>query len=318
MTVLHLTEEHVSQLVDAQDAFDAVQTAFLRLAEGRADNVPRRRAKGAGIVLHTLSASAEYLQLVGWKAYTTTASGARFHVGLYEQQTGRLVALIEADQLGRLRTAAASAVAAAHLTTAEADAVGLFGTGGQAETQLQALARLRPLRRACVYGRDPERRRAFCERMERDLKIEVRPVETPREAVEDLPIVVTATTSRSPVFEGAWLADNAFVAAMGANALNRAEIDAESVKRASLIVCDSVEACRIEAGDLHAAEQAGAFAWSEAHDLAQVVAHGPPAKRKPSGPTIFKSVGLAIEDVALAAVVLERAKAQRIGLELPI
>jgi ornithine cyclodeaminase/alanine dehydrogenase-like protein (mu-crystallin family) len=308
MDTLFLTEADVDRLLDMRQAIDVVEEAFRRLASGEAMNVPRVRAKAPSVVLHTMSAAAPYLGLVGWKAYTTTQTSARFHLGLYDQKSGEMVALIEAGRLGQLRTGATTAVAAQWLAAPEAAEMGLFGTGHQAQTQLAALAAVRPIKRAFVYSRREENREVFAEHMSTELQIEVVPVDRPQEAVEDLPIVVTATNSREPVFDGNWVAEGALVCAIGSNWLTRAEIDATVIRRADVIVCDSVEACQHEAGDFVDAIEKGIFHWSRAVDLADLVA-GRAAGYRHGSVSLFKSVGLAIEDVSLGGRLLELARA---------
>lgn len=317
MPALYLTEADVTRLLDIRTAIDAVEEAFGKLAAGEAANVPRQRAQAPGIVLHSMSAAAPYLGLVGWKCYTTTRHGARFLVGLYDSQSGELVALVEADRLGQLRTGAATAVAAEWMAPPEAAEAGLFGAGHQAETQLAAIATVRPIKEVFVYCRKETQRFAFAERMSARLSIEVTPVDRPQEAAEDLPIVVTATNSHLPVFDGSCLAEGAFVAAVGANWLKRAEIDANVIRRADNIVCDNIEACRHEAGDFTDALEKGVFDWSRAVELADVVAGRAVGRSKPESITLFKSVGLAIEDVALGAKLLAAARQQGVGRELP-
>jgi alanine dehydrogenase len=318
MGTLFLTEDESRRLLTMRLAIDVVQEAFTRLATGEAVNVPRERAISPGIVLHTMSAAAPYLGLAGWKCYSTTREAARFHLGLYDAASGQLVALIEADYLGQLRTGAATGVAASWMAAPEASEVGLFGTGKQARTQLAAVAAVRPLKRAFVYGRDAARRESFAREMSAELSIEVLPVDRPQEGAEDLPIVITATSSRQPVFDGAWLAEGAVVCAVGSNWLNRAEIDATVIRRADNIVCDSVEACRREAGDFVDAIQKGDFDWSRAVDLCDVVAGRASARNNRESIGLFKSVGLAIEDVALGHKLLELAREAGVGIELPL
>jgi ornithine cyclodeaminase/alanine dehydrogenase-like protein (mu-crystallin family) len=317
MAAIFLSEADVEQLIDMPTALDAVEEAFRRLATGEAINVPRQRAVSRGLVLHTMSAAAPYLGFAGWKTYTTTKQGARFHLGLYDHATGTLVAMIEADYLGRLRTGAATGVAAEWLAPSHATEVGIFGGGRQASTQLVALAQVRPLKHAYVYCRDEQRRDDFADSMSAQLGFEVVPVDRPQEAVADLPIVVTATTSQEPVFDGGDLAEGALVCAVGSNWLSRAEIDATTVRRADNIVCDSVEACRLEAGDFVDAAEKGSFNWQRVVGLADVVTGRATGRNSSDSVVLFKSVGLAIEDIALAAVLFERAKARGMGRELP-
>lgn len=310
MTCLYLTEAEVDQLLEMPAAIEAMRQAFLALAEGRADNVPRRRARAPGIVLHSMSAAAEYLGLVGWKQYTTTRSGAQFLVGLHEQASGELRALIAADRLGQVRTGAVTGLAVRFLAAEDTDRMGLFGSGWQAQSQLEAVVAARPIRRAVVYSRRPEPLREFTERMAERLGIDVVPADRPRQAVEGMPVVVTATTSHEPVFEGDWLEDGAVVCAVGSNWLQKAEIDTATVRRAKRVVCDSVACCQLEAGDFTPSLEAGEFDWSQAVELQQVVAGEIPAT---SGIQLFKSVGMALEDVALGHLLLERARERHVG-----
>ncbi len=317
MAALYLTEADVTRLLNVELAIEVCAEAFRRLAAGEAENVPRSRAQAPGIILHSMSAAAGYLGLVGWKNYTTTRKRALFHLGLYDT-TGALVALIEADRLGQLRTGAATGVAAGAMALPEATEVGLFGAGWQAQTQLEAIARVRAIKMAYVYSRNEQKRNDFASRMSAQLGIEVRAVDRPQEATEDLPIVVTATTSREPVFDGTWLAEGTLVCAVGSNWLTKAEIDSNVIRRADNIVCDSVKACQNEAGDFVDALEKGVFDWSRAVDLADVVTGRATARNTRESIALFKSVGLAIEDVALGGKVLELARAQGVGRELAI
>ena len=314
MTVLHLSEADVERLLDMPTTIDVVEEAFRQLAAGNAHNVPRQRAHAKGIVLHSMSAAADYLGLVGWKQYPTTSSGAKFHVGLYEQATGSLVALIEADRLGQMRTGAVTGIAAKALATSDASQVGVFGSGWQAESQLQAIVATCPITRALVYSRDPGRRQAFAEKMTRVLGIEVIAVEEPRRAVQSVPIVITATTSRVPVFDGNWLNPGTLVCAIGSNWKQKAEVDVTTVRRAAAIVCDSVECCQHEAGDFNDAIEAGEFSWVTAHNLYDILADNTSVRKSPDEVFLFKSVGMAIEDVAVGGQLVQAGTARECWL----
>jgi ornithine cyclodeaminase/alanine dehydrogenase len=318
MAALYLTERDIRELLDMRTAIEVLEETFRQLADKKATNVPRVRAKASGIVLHSMSAAAEYLGLVGWKCYTTTHAGARFHVGLYDAASGELVALVEADRLGQLRTGATTGVAVEWMADMSATEMGLFGAGYQAETQLEAVAHVRQLRTAFVYSRNPARRNDFATRMSGRLGIEVIPVDRPQEAAEELPVVVTATTSVEPVFNGNDLAEGALVCAVGSNWPQKSEIDADVIRRADNIVCDSVEACRLEAGDFRDALERGIFSWSKAVELADVVSGRAVGRSNRDSVALFKSVGLAIEDVALGGKALDLARASGMGVELPL
>lgn len=317
MDVLYLTEADVEQLADMRTAIEVCEEAFRRLAAGEADNVPRTRAIAPGIVLHSMSAAAAYLNTAGVKTYTTTRQGARFRLDLYDGG-GALVAMIEADRLGQLRTGATTGVAVQAMADPAATEVGLFGSGWQAQSQLAAVASVRAIKVAYVYSRNEQRRHDFAEKMSQRLQIDVRPVDRPQDAAEELPIVITATHSREPVFDGSWLAEGSLVCAIGSNWLNRAEIDCTVMRRADNIVCDSVRACRNEAGDFVEALEKGIFDWSRAVELADVVTGRATGRNTRDSITLFKSVGLALEDVALGAKLLVQARARKLGRALSL
>jgi alanine dehydrogenase len=317
MPALYFTEDDVSELLDMEIAIDVIEETFRQLADGAAANVPRARARASGIVLHTMSAAAEYLGMVGWKSYTTTKDAARFHVGLYSAATGELLALIEANGLGQLRTGAASGVATEYMARPDAKVVGLFGAGAQARTQLKAVCSVRKIELVEVYSRHEERCREFCALMSEWCNTRVVPSRNPDGVAAEKDIVICATSARTPVFEGKVLDDGTHLNVVGSNFLNKAEIDVTTVHRADTIVCDSIEQCKIEAGDFVLALEEGAVDWSHMHDLADVVSDRETGRKTPESITLFKSVGLAIEDVALAAKLFELATKEGMGRPLP-
>lgn len=317
MPAIYLREDDVRELLDVETAVEVVEAAFRGLAEEKAANIPRSRVRAPGIALHVMSAAAEYLGYVGWKVYTTTRSNARFHVGLSAVDSGELVALIEADFLGQLRTGAASGVATEYMARPDAKTVGVFGTGKQARTQLKAVTTVRRIERAEVYSRKAERRERFAREMSEYCGTQVVPVHSPDEAAGEKDIVICATTSEVPVFEGRVLDGGTHLNVVGSNYLTKTEIDVDTVRRADVIVCDSIEACQKEAGDFVAALEAGVTDWPLMHELADVVAGRQTGRALPEQITLFKSVGLAIEDVALGVKLLERAREEKIGEPLP-
>jgi alanine dehydrogenase len=294
------SEEQVTRLLHLPDVIQQVEASFLALRRGEAENMPRFRARGSGIVLHVMSATAGYLGVVGTKQYTTVRQGAQFHVSLYDQQTGKLLAIFEANRLGQQRTGAATAVAASYLTPPDVDRLGLLGAGWQAEGQLEALTSVRPIREVRVYSRSPDRRDEFANRMTERLGISVQPVSSPEQAARQMPLVITATSSRTPVLQAEWLDPDAFVAAVGSNWPQHAEVEAKVLRQAKQVVCDSVACCRVEAGDLLLAEASGDFSWDRAEELSEVVGQGKRKVSETGGLRFFKSVGMALEDIAVA------------------
>jgi ornithine cyclodeaminase/alanine dehydrogenase len=257
-------------------------------------------------------------RVMGLKAYATVRGSAKFVVLLFSAETASLLAVIEADRLGQMRTGAASGVATRHLARPDADRVGCYGTGWQARSQLEAVCAVRKVREVRVYGRDPERRARFAEEMAAGLGVSVTAVERPEAAARDASILVTITSSKTPVLEGRWIAPGTHVNAAGSNALQRAEVDVEAVRRAGLIVTDSIEQARLECGDLVAPLEQGVIRWEDVRELGEIVAGKRPGRRSPEEITLFESQGVAMEDVAVAARLVARARERQAGREIPI
>ncbi|MFN0198900.1 MAG: ornithine cyclodeaminase family protein [Planctomycetaceae bacterium] len=318
MSALFLTEQDVRELIDMPAAIDLVETAFKQLAAQRASNSPRQRVTQPGIMLHTMSASSTDWGVVGWKSYTTSADGARFHVAIYDSASGKLQGIIEADYLGRLRTGAASGVATEYMSRPDSRLVGIFGAGKQAETQLEAVCAVRKIEHVEVHSRNPERREEFADRMSAKLKVIVEPVSSPYQTADAKDIVICATSSKSPLFDGNDLDEGTHLNVVGSNFWQKAEIDVNTVRRSDVIVCDNKEQCRIEAGDFRQALEEGVTDWQLMHELAEIVAERKVGRATAEQITLFKSVGLAIEDIALGQEILKRAREQNRGVELPL
>lgn len=316
MSVLYLTEAEVGQVVTIDLALDAVTTAFRKLALDEASNVPRQRCQTDQVLLHVLPAAAKTLGVIGFKAYATTKTGTRFHVTLYDGKTGAMIALIEADLLGQFRTGAASGVATKKLARTDAATVGCFGAGKQARTQLLAVCKVRPIKKVHVYSRDPESRKVFAERLSRETGVEVLPVETPEQAARGLDIVITATTAREPVLSGEWLSAGQHLNLIGSNFLAKAEADVEVFRKATVVAVDSKDQAKLEAGDFVAALNSGVLHWDDIHDLAPLIIGRYPGRESSQDVTLFKSLGLGIEDIALAARLVDVARQQGLGREI--
>jgi alanine dehydrogenase len=315
---LLLRESDVAHLLRMDDVLAAVEAGFRSMGEGRAVNRPRSRASISSRTLHVMHAAVPDIGAMGVKTYATAPRGTRFLALLYRMEDGELLAIIEADRLGQMRTGAASGVATRYLARPEAGTVGLIGAGWQARSQIQAIARVRPVALVKVYSRSEQRREAFAEEMAAELGAEVVAVPNAREAVEDTDIVVTATTSREPVLSGAWLRPGTHVNAIGSNAASRQEIDAEAVRRSHLIAVDDLDQARIECGDLVALERAGEPIWDRVVELGAVVAGRAPGRQRPQDITLFESQGIAMEDVVTMDLLYRRALAAGAGQEIAL
>ena len=313
MSILLLTEEEVRQVLTMDLALEAVEGGLRRLALDEGQNVPRSRVQTDHAMLHVMSASAKTLGALGSKLYITSKKNAHFHVALYDAKTATMLALIQADYLGQMRTGAASGVASQYMARPEASEVGLFGSGKQARTQLQAICRVRKISHVQVYSPNENNRRRFAEEMSEVCDTEIEPVPRPEMAAEDKDIIITATNSREPVFKGSWIAEGTHINAVGSNFLTKAELDPVAVRCCSSIVVDSKDQARLEAGDFVQALEEGSIHWSNIHELGQVIVGRYTGRAHPEDITLFKSLGIAMEDVAVAAKVYEKAKAARLG-----
>ena len=307
---LFLNEADVVGLLDPGDAVEAIESSFLRLAAGSVFNAPRRRLELQEGRLADMAASDLELGYAAVKAYAGFRDGAAFVVALFAVDRPELVALIEADQLGRLRTGAASAVAAKHLAREGASSLGVIGCGHQAETQVACIRAAVPtIERVVAYCRTERNLRAFCK------LVGAEPGESHREAAEQ-DVVVTITTSRDPVLRGEWLQPGALVCAAGANSPGARELDNVVLERASLVCCDSLEQARMESADLIEPVERGVLDWLEVHELQEVVSGELPGRQAPDDIVVFKSNGIAAWDVAIAAAAVERARERKVGLEI--
>lgn len=313
-TPLYLTEDDVNGLVSMTDALPAVEQAF-RNHEFGAKNEPRRRLAVKGGMLHVMFAVDPACGFMGLKSYTTFRDGVRFHVLLYSTKDGSLLAMIEANRLGQLRTGAASGVATRALSRPESSVAAVFGTGFQAETQVEALAHVRTLHEVRIYGRDPQRRKEFSARLSARLGVWVLPVDSPDAAVDGADIVATATTSATPVFNGDRLAPGAHVNAAGSNSLKKREIDTATLVRAGLIAVDDFGAAELEGGDLTPINE-GLVSLEKLRSLSRILTGEEVGRTSGEEITVFKSHGIALEDIALAAVVYRKAVERGVGRPL--
>ena len=307
---LYLTEEDVEGLLGPEDAVDAVEACFRRMAAGAVENAPRRRLALEGGRLADMAASDLELGYAGAKVYAGFHDGAAFVVALFDVARPELVAVLEADQLGRLRTGAASAVAARHLAREGAASLGVVGCGHQAETQVACIRAAVPtIERVVAYCRTPASLERFCR------TVGAEPGESHRDAAEQ-DVVVTITTSRDPVLRGEWLRPGALVCAAGANVLGARELDNVVLERAAFVCCDSKEHARLESSDLVEPIERGSLDWLEVHELQEVVADELPGRQAAEDIVVFKSNGLAAWDVAVAARAVQLARERGIGRRL--
>jgi alanine dehydrogenase len=316
---LHISEAEVRALLTMRMAVDAVEEISRKQASSEVVVHPRRRFEFPGSNFFHYMAAADYSAgYIAMKQYTYVRGKLRFLVPLYEMAGGELVALIEADYMGQLRTGAASGVATKHLARRDARVAAIIGTGGQAKTQLEAVATVRRLESVNVFGRDPQKREAFCKEMSTRVGIPVRAAASASEAVRGAQIVCTATTASQPVVNGADLSSGVHINAIGANHAHKRELDDEAVASADVIVVDSIEQSRQEAGDLIIAFHGDESCWTGVKRLSDVVAGKTGGRTSDTEVTLFKSNGIASWDLAVAMKVYKAAREKGLGRQLPL
>lgn len=302
----------------------ALRSAFARYARGEA-RVPPRLAipdGDAGLLLVMPSSLGE----AALGAKVVTVHGGNPSRGLptifatyllLEPGSGRPLALLEGGYLTGIRTGATSALAATYLARPDSRVIACFGAGVQAAFQLRCLRSAFGVERVLLVGRSRERARAFAEAMARELDVPVTPA-SPGEAVRQADIVTCATTSPAPVFPGKDLRPGTHVDAVGAFRPDTREVDSDAVARARIVV-DSYAGAWEEAGDLLIPLGEGRIAREAVTaELAELVTGARPGRQSPEEVTLFKSVGLALEDAAAARLAYDRARASGAGLEVEL
>ncbi len=310
---LIVREKEVRDLLSMRDTVMVLEDAFHAQSQGLAKNQPRTRLTFANGVLTVLAAAAPTFDVVGFKTYTAFREGVRYIVMLFSAHTGELLAIIEADHLGAMRTGGTSAVATKYLARTNARTVGLIGAGQQAVTQLMGVCAVRPITSVNVYSRTQPERELFCHEMARLLNIEVVSVNDARTTVENADILITATTARDPVLHGEWLKPGCHINAIGSNWIQRRELDFSTLHRSILIVTDSLEQAYKEAGDFVIPAEEGLFQWERVHELHEIVADEGLQRETPDEITLYKGLGIALEDVVTAAHVYDLAVKQGVG-----
>lgn len=316
--VVHISEAEVRAAFTMPMAVEAVEEISRKQATGDVILHPRRRFEfPEGRFFHYMAAADLKSDRVATKQYTYVNGKLKFVVSLYSMETGDLLALIEGDRLSQQRTGAASGVATKYMARANAKTAGIIGSGWQAEAQLEAIAAVRKLESAKVYGRDAERREKFGEKMTAKLGFPVKPVASSAEAAHGADVVCVATTASKPVLFGNDLPAGVHVNAIGANHMRKRELDDAAVLKADIVVVDSIEQSKQEAGDLVNGFGSDPARWDRVCELSQVVSEKTAGRTSDSQGTLFKSNGIAAWDLAAAMRIYAEVTKLRLGRPLP-
>lgn len=270
-------------------ALEAVEEVLRELALGEAVNIPRERTRIRKGALHILQGAVESQGGDRVQGQYVHQRRQPFSALSLRQHRGSLEAIIEADYLGMMRTAAAGGIAAGWLSRPDAAVAGLFGTGWQAQGQGEAPCRVRPITRIKVLGRYRERLRIFCARNSELLGIPVEPAASSEEVVRSSDIVITATTSSHPVVHHPWVEEGIHLTAIGSNALIRSEIDEKTLLRCDLVTVDARDVGARECGDLLPLLEKGRINWRQIHELGEIIAGRVPGRGHDRDITLFES-----------------------------
>ena len=299
---LILSERDVQALLDMDEVVAAVEEAFRREGTGEAANSMRTRSAGGSSLLSVMHANLSYLGRGGLKAYMSSRAGTKFVIILYDSNSSIPLAVMGADYVGRYRTGAASGVAIRHLYGRRSGKVAIMGSGKQAMTQALAARSVMSVDEVRVWSPGASHREEFARTL-RDAGFSAASCSTAEEAARGVDVVSSITSSKEAFITEAAVREVSHVNICGGNVPSHAEMTAGAVGSFGTVVVDDLTQAKVEYGDLILAAKAGAFAWNSAVELSSVVA----GKTKPEGRTLFKSGGAAIEDVAVASMLYDKA-----------
>jgi len=298
---IFLSEADAQKIIHPTNAFAAMKLVFEHQAQHKIENYPRQRRKVFDKSLNITMASDQDTERYAIKIY----GGGSYHIYLYDKYKS-LLAVMEADWLGQLRTAATCALAAAYVGVPPKSHTTIIGAGRHARAQLLALDAAGLLGSATVYARNKQSLNTFCQDVKAELSCPLTPSTHLADDIARSRLIVTATTSETPVLSGHWLAPHTHITAMGANAASRRELDADTIKKASLLICDDPEQAKNEAGEFREGVSEGYLQWSDIKPLHALVANKD-LNTKDEALTIFKSLGAGLEDLAIASLLYDEA-----------
>ncbi len=310
---LYIREEEVSELLNIGECMGVLRDAFRKQAEQGAAILPRSRIQTEQGTLNTMAATINSLGVTGTKTYYANKTGVTFVVLLFSTEDAKLLAVIEADKLGQIRTGAMSGLMTDIMAPEGSNRLACAGSGYQAETQIEAVASVRKLESIVVYSRNRKNCELFASSMSRKLGVDVVALDDTAEFVK-ADILVTATTSKNPVVPDAHISKSCHINAIGANRIGSHELEPETVCSARAIVVDSIAQAKLESGDLSNAFSSGCLDWSSVSEVWEAVSGRMKAGRDTATErTLFKSLGIALEDVAVGKFVFDRAVKQGLG-----
>jgi alanine dehydrogenase len=325
MTIL-LSRNDVINILDIKETIDILEVAFSDLSNGKAvmpQRTPIATPDHGGLALF-MPAYIKGMGALGAKIVTVYRDNpVKFDMAtvlgtiiLLDQNNGAPLAVMDGGYLTAMRTGGVAGLATRVLARQDARVHAMFGTGGMARTHAWAVDRVRNIQRLILYSIDPlEKRQAFRQSLKDMLDCEVVLAEDPKEAVSQADIVTLITSAKDPVIDGDWLKLGTHINGIGSHAPTMRELDTKTIRK-SKVICDLVEACKPEAGDFIIPVQAGEYHWEDIHgSLGDVITGSISGRENDEEITLFKSVGLAIQDMSVAYLVYQKAVEQGVGME---
>ena len=319
-----LSKKDVMQVLDMKDTIAILEKAFRDLAEGKAampQRTPIPAPEHGGVALF-MPAYLKGMGALGAKIVTVykdnPSKGLPTVLGtiiLLDEKTGAPVALMDGGYLTAMRTVVVAGLATKLLARKDAEVHAMFGTGGMARTHAWAVDSARKIKKLVLYSLDPlEKREAFRASLKDVVRCETVQAQDPAKAAAEADIVTLITSAKDPIVDGSWFKPGTHINGVGSHAPAMRELDSKIVAR-SKVVCDSVEACKAEAGDLIIPAASGEWSWDKVHgSLGDVITGKVPGRTSADEITLFKSVGLAVQDVSTALHVYKKAEERKTGL----
>ena len=318
MGAIYIDEATSSKILNMDNALNLVEESFTTYAQGKSFNMTRQRMRIRKGALHMLPGAVPYKNVIGFKAYTSFRAGLIFKVHLYDAENGNPLAIVDANEIGRLRTGAATGIATKYMAKKESSTVFIFGGGFQAEAQLEAVCKTTKINKVYVTTRKIENAQNFAEKMSHSLGIEIIPTQNIEEDLPKVDIIITITTSVKPLFEHTMLNPNGVhINGAGSNALIRAEVPEKTIEAAEVLAVDSKDVAAIECGDILPSLEKGRLHWNEIVELGEITAGFRKGRITENGITIFQSQGMGLQDIMCAEFIYRKAVAENLGKMLP-
>ena len=318
MGAIYIDEATASKILNMDNALNLVEESFTTYAQGKSFNMTRQRMRIRKGALHMLPGAVPYKNVIGFKAYTSFRAGLIFKVHLYDAENGNPLAIVDANEIGRLRTGAATGIATKYMAKKESNTAFIFGGGFQAEAQLEAVYKTSNIKKAFVTTRKIENAQAFADKMSKTLGIEIIPTQNIENDLPQADIIITITTAVKPLFEHTMLNPNGVhINGAGSNALIRAEVPEKTIEAAEVLAVDSKDVAAIECGDILPSLEKGRLHWNEIVELGEITAGFRPGRVTENGITIFQSQGMGLQDIMCAEFIYRKAAAENLGKILP-